>query len=120
MKRRVLGESAMTWLSAIISFAMVLGGISVLNGGGSAVAGLGVIVLAAGLWCGNLAATRKARVELTGGEDYRQLAEEYRRLSDMAITAQEHTDLKLGDVSARIDHLRDQMESLTKILKEVE
>jgi hypothetical protein len=38
----------------------------------------------------------------------------------MAVTTQEHTDLKLSDVSVRIDHLREQMESLQKILNEVE
>jgi hypothetical protein len=63
---------------------------------------------------------RKALAEMGSGEQYRQLSDEYRRLADMAITAQEHTDLKLGDVSAQIGYLRDQMESLQKILKEVE
>ena len=62
----------------------------------------------------------RVQVELTGGEQYRQLADEYRRLADLAITAQEHTDLKLGDVSAQLDYLREQNESLQKILKEVE
>lgn len=60
------------------------------------------------------------RLELTGGERYRQLADEYRRLSDLAITAQEHTDLKLGDVSVQLDYLRAQVDSLQKILSEVE
>lgn len=118
MKRRILSETANTWLSAAIAMAMVLGGISALDNNG--VAGTAVIALGIAVWIGHLTVARKARFELTGGDEYRQLAEEYRRLSDMAITAQEHTDLKLGDVSARIDHLRDQMESLTKILKEVE
>jgi hypothetical protein len=67
-----------------------------------------------------LTTRKQAQVELTVGEQYRQLAEEYRRLSDMAITSQEHTDLKLGDVSAQLDHLREQMASLQKILKDVE
>jgi hypothetical protein len=57
---------------------------------------------------------------VTGSEQYRRLAEEYRRLADLAITAQEHTDLKLGDVSAHLDYLREQNASLQKILKEVE
>ncbi|HEY1320785.1 MAG TPA: hypothetical protein VGF32_11085 [Streptosporangiaceae bacterium] len=39
---------------------------------------------------------------------------------DLAITAHEHTDLKLGDLSAQLDYLREQNESLQKILKEVE
>lgn len=63
---------------------------------------------------------KRAQIELTGGEQYRQLAEEYRRLADLAITAQEHTDLKLGDVNAHLDYLREQNDSLQKILKEVE
>lgn len=67
-----------------------------------------------------LTARKKAQDELAGGEQYRQLAEEYRRLTDMAITAQEHTDLKLGDVNAQLDYLREQMASLQKILKDVE
>jgi hypothetical protein len=67
-----------------------------------------------------LATSRQARAELTAGEEYRALAGEYRRLSDMAITSQEHTDLKLTDISVRIDELRDQLEQLQRILKEVE
>lgn len=67
-----------------------------------------------------LTSRKQAQIELTGGEQYRKLAEEYRRLADMAITAQEHTDLKLGDVSAQLDYVREQNESLQKILKEVE
>jgi hypothetical protein len=34
-----------------------------------------------------LTASRQARAELTAGEQYRDLADEYRRLSDVAITA---------------------------------
>jgi len=67
-----------------------------------------------------LATSRQARAELSSGEEYRALAGEYRRLSDMAITAQEHTDLKLTDIGVRIDELRDQIEQLRRILKEVE
>jgi hypothetical protein len=65
-------------------------------------------------------ASRKAQAELTGGQQYRQLADEYRRLADLAITAQEHTDLKLGELSAQLDYVREQNDSLQKILKEVE
>jgi hypothetical protein len=49
-----------------------------------------------------------------------RLADEYRRLADLAITAQEHTDLKLSDLSVQIDYLREQNVALQKILKEVE
>ena len=71
-------------------------------------------------WARAFAARRSAKAELSGGEQYRGLANEYRRFADLAITAQEHTDLKLGDVSAQLDYLGDQIDSLQKILKEVE
>jgi hypothetical protein len=67
-----------------------------------------------------LSTRQKAQLELASQEQYRRLAEEYRRLADIAITAQEHTDLKLGDVSVQLEYLREQNESLQKILKEVE
>jgi hypothetical protein len=84
------------------------------------IACVGVIALAVVLGYRYLTTRKRAQIELTGGEQYRKLAEEYRRLADVAITAQEHTDLKLGDVSAQLDYLREQNESLQKILKEVE
>lgn len=84
------------------------------------IAAAGVIALGMVLGYRYLTSRKRAQLELTGGEQYRRLAEEYRRLADMAITAQEHTDLKLGDVSAQLDYLREQNESLQKILKDVE
>lgn len=80
-----------------------------------AVAALGVV-----LGFRYLTTRKRTQLELTSNEQYRQLAEEYRRLADLAITAQEHTDLKLSDVSAQLDFLREQNASLQKILKEVE
>jgi hypothetical protein len=78
-------------------------------------------------WARAFTARSRAHADLAGGEEHRRLTDEYRRVADMAITAQEHTDLKLGDVSARIDHLHDQiaavrkqMESLQTILEDVE
>ena len=71
---------------------------------------VGVIALAVVLGYRYLTTRKRAQIELTGGEQYRKLAEEYRRLADMAITAQEHTDLRLED-------LRVQLESLRKALK---
>jgi uncharacterized protein HemX len=85
-----------------------------------AIAFFGVIALGISLRYQYLTVKKRAQAELTGAEQYRQLAEEYRRLSDMAITVQEHTDLKIGDVSAQLDHLREQMASLQNILKDVE
>lgn len=86
--------------------------------GGIAVAGVFALLITLGYRY--LALRKTAPLELTSGEEYRKLAEEYRRLADMAITAQEHTDLKLGDVSAQLDYLREQNESLQKILRDVE
>ena len=81
---------------------------------------LGVAALGLLLGFRYLTARKRVQLELTGTEQYRRLAEEYRRLADVAITAQEHTDLKLGDLSAQLDYLRDQSDSMQKILKEVE
>ena len=67
-----------------------------------------------------LTAKKSAQIELTGSEQYRKLADEYRRMADMMITSQEHIDLKLGEFSAQLDHLREQTESLHRILKDVE
>jgi len=63
---------------------------------------------------------RSSKSALTASQEYRGLAEEYRRLSDLAITANEHVDLKLTDLSVRVDELRDQLEQVQRILKEVE
>jgi phage shock protein A len=78
------------------------------------------IVLVTWVIARQLTASRQARAELTAGAQYRDLADEYRRLSDVAITAQEHLDLRLTDLSVRIDELRDKMEQMQHILKEVE
>jgi len=112
-------------IGGVIAIAVVVTGAvqaSVQGSGKSVVlvAVAGVIGLGIVAWARAFGARRTAAAELTSGEQYRRLADEYRRLADMAITAQEHTDLKLGDVSVRIDYLREQMESLQKILEEVE
>jgi hypothetical protein len=61
-----------------------------------------------------------ARAELTASKEYRVLADEFRRLSDLAITAQEHTDLRLTDVSVQLSDLREKLESMQRILSDVE
>jgi hypothetical protein len=65
-------------------------------------------------------ATAGVRKEIAADERYSKLAEEYRRLSDMAISAQEHFDLRLADMSVRIDEIRDQLNGMRRILEEVE
>jgi hypothetical protein len=79
-----------------------------------------VIVACAWIAVRRLGTTAPARAELTAGENYRTLADEYRRLSDLAITAQEHTDLRLTEISVRLDALHDQLDQMQRILKEVE
>jgi hypothetical protein len=78
------------------------------------------IVISVWIAARQLSASRQARAQLTSGTQYRTLADEFRRLSDMAITAQEHVDLRLTDLSVQVDSLRDQMEQMQRILKEVE
>jgi uncharacterized protein HemX len=73
----------------------------------------GLIAYAIYQWGRQLAISRKTRAELT-------TSEEYRRLSEMAITAQEHTDLKLGEINMQLAQLRDQLDQVQKVLKDVE
>ena len=65
-------------------------------------------------------AARQTKAQLALGQEYRGLAEEFRRLSDMAITAQEHVDLRLTDLGVRVDSIKDDLEHMQRILKEVE
>ena len=78
------------------------------------------IVISVWVAARHLSASRQARAQLTTGQEYRTLADEFRRLSDMAITTQEHVDLRLTDLSVQVDSLRDQLEQMQRILKEVE
>jgi len=52
----------------------------------------GLLAYAIFQWGRQHAVSAKTRAELT-------TSEEYRRLSEMAITAQEHTELKLGEIN---------------------
>ena len=119
MKHTTTTETAVICVAVVLAIALVNA-----HSAGPAVilwlAMAGVIALAVVLGFRYLTTRKRAQIELTVSEQYRQLAEEYRRLADLAITAQEHTDLRLGDVSAQLDYLREQTESLHKILKEVE
>lgn len=123
MKPRTTAEMAILCATGLIALGLVVYGLHVADAGGKPLVwvviglsiGAGMIALSR-----HLTSRKRAQVELTGGENYRQLADEFRRLADLAITAQEHTDLKLGEVSAQLDYLREQNASLQKILKEVE
>jgi hypothetical protein len=78
------------------------------------------IVISVWVAARHLSATRQTRAQLTSGTEYRALADEFRRLSDLAITAQEHVDLRLTDISVQVDSLRGQLDQMQRILKEVE
>jgi Tfp pilus assembly protein PilO len=64
-------------------------------------------------WGRQLAISKKTRAELT-------TSEEYRRLSEMAVTAQEHTEMKLAEINMQLAQLRDQLDQVQKVLKDVE
>ena len=80
------------------------------------------VAIVCGVWLisRHLSASRQAKAQLTTGQEYRALADEFRRLSDLAITTQEHVDLRLTDLSVQVDSLRDQLAQMQHILKEVE
>jgi Tfp pilus assembly protein PilO len=73
----------------------------------------GLIGYAVYQWGRQHAISNKTRAELT-------TSEEYRRLSEMAVTAQEHTDLKLAEINMQLAQLRDQLDQVQKVLKDVE
>jgi hypothetical protein len=64
-------------------------------------------------WSRQRATTRTMRAELTASD-------EYRRLSEMAVTAQEHTDLKLAEINMQLSQLRNQLDEVQKVLRDVE
>jgi len=122
--RNALELAIMLAFMTIATVAIVIG-VTVVAIKGDGPVAAGVAVAAAGgagvvAWARAFSNRRSDKAELTSGERYRGLADEYRRLSDLAVTAQEHTDLKLSDVGVQLDYLREQMESMQKILKEVE
>jgi hypothetical protein len=131
MKSRKVKETAILCTAGVAALGLMIAGITARPVGpngpeptsSTPVLWLGVILLAATVIVGGfryLGARQKAQIQLASQEQYRRLAEEYRRLTDMVITTQEHTDLKLGDVNAQLDYLREQNKSLQEILKEVE
>jgi hypothetical protein len=60
--------------------------------------------------------TRGRAPSITAAQ-FHALAEEHRRMSDRAVAASEHVDLRLADLSARVDELRSQVQ---RILTDVE
>jgi len=118
----IMCATALVALVVAITAFHAMPAVTVMWLAGAAVAGVflmfaGTVVLADR---GLLGPAGKTELGAGSPQDYHRLAEEYRRLSDLAITSQEHTDLKLSDVSAQLDHLRGQVDSLQRILRDVE
>ena len=125
MKPRNALEMAIAYGFLTIAIVAVVIGVTVITVKGSGPVAAGVAVAAAAgagavAWARAFSNRRSDKAELTSGERYRGLADEYRRLSDMAITANEHVDLRLTDLSVRMDELKDQLDQMHRILKEVE
>lgn len=122
MKSRSVAEMAILCATALIALAIVVAGAqelpttSIIWISVAAVATLAVVIVGGRYAVGS----RRGQPELPPGQEYRQLAVEYRKVADMAVTAQEHTDLKLGEVAVQLDYLRGQVESMQKILADVE
>jgi uncharacterized protein HemX len=123
VKTRSVTETAILSASALIALIVVVVGAKNLHGQSAGIAFVTLSLLAGigmVLWFRQNSQASTANTELTGGEEYRRLAEECRRLAEMAVTAQEHTDLRLGEVSVQMDQMRAQLDSVQKILSDVE
>jgi hypothetical protein len=79
------------------------------------VAGMAAIIIVVALAL-RVVITR-GRTPPVSAAQFHALTEEHRRMSDRAITASEHVDLRLADLSARVDELRSQVQ---RILTDVE
>ena len=79
------------------------------------VAGLAAIFILV-VWALRVVVTRGRTQPITAAQLH-ALAEEHRRMSDRVVTASEHVDLRLADLSARVDELRGQVQ---RILTDVE
>ncbi len=123
MKTRSVTETAIVSASVLIALIVLIVGARNMHGKEAGVA-LTAITILAGIgmvmWFRQNSHESTAKSAVTSGEEYRRLAEECRRLAEMAITSQEHTDLKLGEVSVQMDQMRAQLDSVQKILSDVE
>ncbi len=73
----------------------------------------GLLAYAIFQWGRQLSLSQKTRADLI-------TSEEYRHLSETTVTAQQQTELKLGEINMQLTQLRDQLDQVQKVLKDVE
>ena len=124
MKTRSVTETAILSASALIALIVLVVGARNTQGEKPAGVIITALIILAGIgmvmWFRQNSRESTAKTELSSGAEYRQLAEECRRLAEMAVTAQEHTDLRLSEVAVQMDQMRAQLDSVRKILVDVE
>jgi uncharacterized protein HemX len=123
VKTRSVTETAIISASALIALIVLVVGASRNVHGKPAAIVIAVIILAGigmTMWFRQNSHASAAKSVPIRGEEYWRLAEECRRLAEMAVTAQEHTDLRLGEVTVQMDQMRAQLDSVQKILSDVE
>src|SRR6266568_8994091 len=99
MRNKSVAETAIVCASGVVAFGFGARALSHMDGRSAVwVVCFGMLGLVAVAFAWSRSGARRAKAELTQGQEMRQLTLEYQRLADLAITAQEHTDLKLGDV----------------------
>jgi uncharacterized protein HemX len=123
VKTRSVTETAILSASVLIALIVLIVGVRNIHGKPAGIVVTAVIILAGigmTMWFRQNSHASAAKSVPARGEEYWRLAEECRRLAEMAVTAQEHTDLRLGEVSVQMDQMRAQLDSVRKILSEVE
>jgi len=118
-----IAKTAIKCISGLIAFSLVLDLARATRGsegGGGYFAVLALVGLGMTLATGYLVAAKFAKEKAIALDRYQRLTEDYRRLADLASAAQEHLDLKMGEVGVRLEHLSSQVGGLQRILDEVE
>ena len=124
MKTRSVTETAILSASVLTALIVLIVGASRNVHGKPAAIVITAMIILAGvgmtMWFRRNSPASAAKSVPIRGEEYWRLAEECRRLAEMAVTAQEHTDLRLGEVAVQMDQMRAQLDSVRKILVDVE
>jgi hypothetical protein len=118
-----IARTAITCVTGLIAFSLLVELARATrdsSGGVGYFAVLALVGLGMTLWTAYLIAAKRAKEQALGLERYQRLTEEYRRLADVAVAAQEHLDLKFGEFGVRLEHLSTQVDSLRRILDEVD